>query len=163
VGVLPLGASAPDATLEDLAGRPTRLADLSAAGPALLVFFKATCPTCRLGLPLLEEHFQHSGRRARVIAVAQEQAEAARRFASEFELQLPILLDPPPYELSRDLDLEVVPTLMVLDPELRVVRAVEGFHRGDWGGMLRADLAALGLPAVDPLAGRSDLPELKPG
>ena len=46
-------ARAPEFQLQRLDGGETRLAEIVANGPALLVFFKVSCPVCQLTLPFL--------------------------------------------------------------------------------------------------------------
>ena len=91
---LPVGADAPRFRLVDGEGTPRSLNDLTAAGPALLVFFKTSCPTCRLALPVVAEGDPSGVERLVAwcregppgavvtgVAVSQEEPEGLRGFA----------------------------------------------------------------------------------
>jgi peroxiredoxin len=96
--VLRAGHRAPDFTLARLENGAARgsadLAKLLAGGPALLVFFKSTCPVCQMTLPFLERI--HRGRTPEsldVFGVSQDDAETTQEFAGEFGIGFPMLLD----------------------------------------------------------------------
>ena len=48
------GSRAPDFRLARLDGAETSLKDAIANGPALLAFFKISCPVCQLAFPFLD-------------------------------------------------------------------------------------------------------------
>ena len=90
IELLRAGCRAPDfslARLENGAVRGTAdLGKLLADGPALLAFFKTTCPVCQMTLPFLERI--HRGRTPGsldVYGVSQDDAETTQEFAAELE------------------------------------------------------------------------------
>ena len=89
-----LGAPAPDFRLEDLDGRPVRLADYR--GQVVLINFWATwCVPCRTEMPEIESAYRaHRERGFAVLAIdVQEPAGMVRPFMAELGLTFPALLD----------------------------------------------------------------------
>ena len=52
--MLEAGATAPPFRLQDASGKTHSLAEILSRGPALLAFFKITCPVCQLAFPFFE-------------------------------------------------------------------------------------------------------------
>lgn len=70
---LPPGTEAPAFELPSSdGGAPRSLEDLTAAGPALLAFFKTGCPTCELAFPVYAELERRYGSAVPVVAVSQD-------------------------------------------------------------------------------------------
>ncbi len=70
---LPPGAEAPAFELPSSeGGAPRSLDDLTAAGPALLAFFKTGCPTCQVAIPVYAELERRYGDAVPVVAVSQD-------------------------------------------------------------------------------------------
>src|ERR1700756_1583462 len=89
---LTAGDVAPDFDLEDLStGQRTRLAH---GKPALLAFFKVSCPTCQYAFPFLERLYRgRADKDLALYAISQDDAESTREFHSEFGISMPTLLD----------------------------------------------------------------------
>lgn len=158
------GSSAPDFTLPDADGRPHPLDELLAEGPALLVFFKVTCPTCRLAFPYIEKLHQAYGDHVRFAGVAQDPPAEATAFARENgNAAFAILSEKPPYATSEAYGLTNVPTLFAVAPDRRIAFSAVGFSKqafrdlsallADWADRLIVDLFPTGDAA----------PDLKPG
>jgi len=73
--LLAVGARASDFRLPRLDGQETTLREITESGPALLAFFKVSCPVCQMTLPYLDR-IQSPGRLP-VYAVSQNNAEDA--------------------------------------------------------------------------------------
>jgi peroxiredoxin len=122
---------APDQPLFTLAGEPLRTPDLWRDGPALLAFYKASCPTCQLTLPFLER-LRAGG--ARVFAIAQDKPSTARAFNTEFDLpDMPTLIDPAAdgYPASDAFGLTHVPSMFLVQPDGVITWDSVGFVRID--------------------------------
>jgi hypothetical protein len=155
---LAVGAALPELTLPALVGGPRRLADAWAAGPALLVLAHADCGTSRLALPFVERLHRGRAAGASVVAVLQEDEAGARALAEELALSLPALLDREPYDASRRLGIETVPTLLHVSAAGSLLAVHEGFRRDVFESLA----AALGVP--QPFFGVADeAPPLRPG
>lgn len=121
--------TAPEFTLNDMDGRPHRLADYR--GHWVLVNFWATwCPPCRKEMPSLEQLYQtYRGRGLRVLAINQwEDADHVFSYMGELNVfpEFPILFDPES-RVSEDWGVRGLPTSFIVDPAGRIVyRAVGG-------------------------------------
>jgi peroxiredoxin len=133
-----ISGEAPEFDLPALKGGRQSLRDLLAAGPVLLVFFKASCPTCQLTFPFLER--LHQGRIAgapQVVAISQDDATATRNFNLRYGISLPMLLDPmgdggtARYPASNAYRITNVPTLFLIEPDGRISLSVVGFEKAE--------------------------------
>jgi peroxiredoxin len=97
------GDIAPDFVLRGAHGGERRLADLIAAGPALLVFFKTTCKASKIALPLYGELDRRYGDVVPVLAIAQDPVEVAQPWLADQRFAGPVLADLPTYEVSASL------------------------------------------------------------
>src|SRR5690349_16056209 len=112
--MLKSGDRAPDFQLPGLNDGRVSLATITANGPALLVFFKISCPTCQYTLPFLERL-----RGQNVLLISQDSAEDTREFHETFRISLPTVLDLKldRYPASNAYGLEYVPSLFLVEPE----------------------------------------------
>ncbi|HKZ78831.1 MAG TPA: redoxin domain-containing protein, partial [Pyrinomonadaceae bacterium] len=61
MSIIQVGQNAPEFALESVAGKQFSLPEALARGPAVVAFFKISCPTCQFALPFLERVFQAYG------------------------------------------------------------------------------------------------------
>ncbi len=161
---LAAGQSAPNFSLADARGQTHTLAEASRIGPNLLVFFKITCPTCRLAFPYLEKLNQAYGDCVPFIGVAQDSAAEATTFSRENGgASFLLLADPPDYAVSSRYGLTNVPTVFAIEKGGKIAFTSIGFSKkdlrelaqilADWSDRLVVDLFPKGDPA----------PDMKPG
>ena len=88
------GRAAPDFLLEQLDGPPLRFSDLQGR-PVLVNFWATWCPPCRKEIPvLIKAYGENKSRGFLVVAVnLQEGDRPVRRFAQEFGMEFPIVMD----------------------------------------------------------------------
>ena len=90
------GSVAPAFTLETLAGSPASLSDYS-GHPVLINFWASWCKPCRGEMPAIVAAYQaHKETGFEVLAINltdQERMKDVRKFAAEFQLPFPVLLD----------------------------------------------------------------------
>lgn len=151
-------ASFPAVTLRDLAGQPWPVPLAWSSGPALFVLGHGDCPTSRFTLPFVDRIHRRRGPGTAVAAILQDEPEAARELKAQLDLGLPVLLEPPPYDLAAALGLATVPTVFVVDRDGRIELVVEAFQRD---GLERA-ARRLGV-AGSLFAEGDNAPELRPG
>jgi peroxiredoxin len=133
--------------------------------PVLLVFFKTSCPTCKLSWPYLQKlHAAYGGKSVRVVGVAQDPAEAARAFSAEFGgATFELVVDAPPYPASNAFHVESVPHLSLLSPVGALENLYEGWSK-DSIEALGARLAAMkGLAPAELVAPGDPVAPFKPG
>lgn len=124
------GARAPDFQLEVLAGGQVGLQDILAKGPALLAFFKISCPVCQMTFPYLERI--HQGGMA-IYGISQDEPEDTREFNATFGVTFPTLLDRErnEYPASNAYSIAHVPSLFFVEADGTVSWTLEGFGRKD--------------------------------
>lgn len=138
---LPAGADAPPFELPDGTGAPRSLAGLTAGGAALLVFFKTSCPTCRLALPVVAELQRRNGDVLPVAAVTQTNMGKTLPWLAEVGFAGPVLDDERgDFEVSAAYAVWTVPTLVLVERG-RVAATSEAWDR-DRMNRWAADLGA---------------------
>ena len=151
-----VGTRAPEFRLARLGGGEVALADLLADGPALLTFFKVSCPICQMTLPFLDRI--HAGGGLRVYGISQNDEPDTREFAHEYGLRFPMLLDSEDdrFPASNAYGISHVPTTLLVEPDGMVARAIEGW--------VKQDILWLGARAgIDPISADDRVPEWKAG
>lgn len=160
---LATGAAAPPFTLTDGEGSPRSLAGLTASGPALLVFFKITCPTCQLALPVVAELERRYGDAIPVVGVTQTEMPKTLPWLAQMGFAGAVLDDETGrFAVSRSFDIQVVPTLVLVDAG-EVVALGQGWDRdrmNQWAADLGARTGRDGSPVSTEGDGR---PVFKPG
>jgi peroxiredoxin len=150
------GSRAPDFRLPRLDGGMTALPEILANGPAVVAFFKTTCPVCQLTLPFLERI--HKGGTLPVYAISQDNAEDTREFNRQFGVALPTLLDTgrSGYPVSDAYGISSVPTTFLIERDGGISRVIEGWSKREveWLG---------GLAGVEAIRQGDNVPEWKPG
>ena len=92
---LGVGEAAPDFTLPDIDGAPTRLSTLLARGPVVLTFYRgAWCPYCNTQLRDYQQHLAEidaSG--ASLVAISPQVPDSSTAMQERNELSFPVLSD----------------------------------------------------------------------
>lgn len=126
---LTAGAAAPDFTLPADDGTERSLADLTAKGPALLAFFKTSCPTCKMAFPVYSELERRYGDQIPVVAVSQNPIDEARSWLEGVNFDGSFLSDDADgHPTSSAYEVTSVPTLVMVEGG-QVVAASEGWDR----------------------------------
>lgn len=159
------GARAPDFDLPDAQGRRRSLSGILPERPALIAFFKVTCPTCRLAFPYIEGLNQAYGDCVPFLGISQDPLAEAGLFARENGgASFPLLADRlPDYAVSNLYGLTNVPSLFAVDRGGRVAATCVGFSKRDYRGLagLLADWSDRLVVDLFPPGDRA--PEAKPG
>jgi peroxiredoxin len=125
------GSPAPEFRLPRLDGGAVALREILANGPAVIAFFKTTCPVCQLTFPFLERI--HKGGTLPVYAISQDDAGDTAEFNREFGLTLPTLLDSgrSGYPVSNAFGISSVPTAFLIEGDGSIARVIEGWSKRD--------------------------------
>ena len=161
---LSVGEPAPTFQLTTTIGEHLSLQEALARGPVLLAFFKVSCPTCQFTFPFLERlHDQLREQGVQTWGIVQDKAQDGARFAASFGVTFPILVDDPPYKVSRTYGLAYVPSLFLVKPDGRIDISSDGFCKADLQAIQQS--LALLLSATPPalFLPTERIPEYKPG
>lgn len=150
------GAKAPAFRLTGLDGSSRSLEDILANGPALLAFFKISCPVCQLTAPYLGRLAVNKG--VQVIGISQDDANSTRGFMQRFGVTFPTLLDlsSEDYPASNAYGIASVPTLFLLEQDGTISRMFAGFSKRDF-----EEIGAR--VGVSPFGAEDHVPEWKAG
>ena len=140
------GSRAPDFRLRLLAGGDATLAEILAAGPVLLAFFKISCPICQLTFPFLERI--HAAGSLRIFGISQDGADDTRDFNREFGVTFPTLLDSEEsgFPASNDYGISSVPAMFLVEPGGMISNVIEGWRKKDMEGLAAPAAASLFRP-----------------
>jgi peroxiredoxin len=125
------GSRAPDFRLARLEGGEATLAELTARGRVLLVFFKVTCPVCQLTIPFLER-LNVNGTLS-ICGISQNDAADTREFNTYFGVSFATLLDAEEsdFQVSHAYGISSVPTIFLVEPDGTISRVIEGWSKMD--------------------------------
>jgi peroxiredoxin len=164
VATLGPGDRAPEFSTLDLDLRERRLGALLERGPVVLAFGKATCGTCELAFPYLERLFTSYPSDAwSALALLQDAAGPARRFAQRFGLTFPIATEVAPYPISQAYDPEATPTIFLIDSDGTIADAQGGFSKAGLNRLAAALAARIGAEPVEIAPAGDGKPSFRPG
>ena len=162
---LEAGQKAPSFDLKSLSGEKRSLTDTLSRGPAVVAFFKTSCPTCQYAFPFLERLYQRfSGGSVQFVGVSQDSPEDTAEFCQEYGLSFPMLVDHEDYVASSAYGLHFVPTIFLIQPSGEIQISSEGFCKVDFLAIhseLSQVASANGGPELFP--SNESIPEYKPG
>jgi thiol-disulfide isomerase/thioredoxin len=160
VPVVARGARAPSFPLPEIDGGALEIP--GTAPLTLLVFLKASCPTCRWTLPFVRGlHERAAG--LSVLPIASDSAEDARALSGELGPGIPVAVESEPWEVSAAYGLEVVPTLILVGESGRILLVSEGFVRDDFRAVAAEAARTSGAPPADPFPAGEAVPAFRPG
>jgi peroxiredoxin len=158
------GQVAPEFSLKAIGGREYSLSELVAHGPAVVAFFKISCPVCQFTFPFLQrlhERFGDSG--ATFVGISQDDSRPTRHFNEEHGVNFLTLLDPHPYSVSNAYGLTNVPTIFLIESDRTITSICIGFSKSDLEN-IAANLADRQKIAPAPLFRPDEIiPAYKPG
>ena len=123
------GSLAPGFRLSGLDGGVSALADWTARGRVLVVFFKVTCPVCQLTMPFLER--MHASGTLAICGISQNDAADTREFNQQFGVTFGTLLDSEDedFPASNAYGIASVPSIFLVEPDGVISRAIEGWNK----------------------------------
>jgi peroxiredoxin len=125
------GSRAPSFRLARLEGGEATLAELTARGRVLLVFFKVTCPVCQLAMPFLER--LHASGGISICGISQNDAADTWEFNTYFGVTFATLLDSEEtgFVASNAYGISSVPSMFLVEPDGTISRVIEGWSKMD--------------------------------
>ncbi len=163
--MLKSGENSPDFSLNGLdGGRAFQLSIELKKGPVMMVFIKASCPTCRWAAPILgEASSDFSGPSAQLVFIVQEMPLVAREFVEDVRLAGTVLLDEAPYPVSSSFGISFVPSALLIGSDGLIRSTAESFDRDGLEGMFRELARANGISPRPFWRGVEDVPAFRPG
>jgi peroxiredoxin len=158
------GHTAPGFSLKALNGEEYSLEKLLEQGPAVVAFFKISCPVCQFTFPFLQRlHERFAGCGATVLGVTQDDASSTKEFNQEYGVTFPTLVDAEGYPASNAYGLTNVPTIFLIAPDGKVKVSCMGFSKSDLEN-IAAELSQHKKMQASPLFRKDEIvPAYKPG
>jgi peroxiredoxin len=164
MAALTAGTTAPAISLKDIHGKTAALADALKKGPALVAFFKVSCPTCQFTVPFLERMYEmYGGANVTFLGISQNGIEDTREFMAEFGTKFPVLIDDRGYPASNQYGLTNVPTIFWIAPDGKIQVSSVGFERNDLEKIAAEAARATGKPTQPLFRPGEVVPDYKPG
>ena len=131
---LATGTKAPEFEVKTLDGKKFSLAEELAQGPAVLAFFKVSCPTCQYAFPFLERLYKAYGSKGvALIGVSQNDAKETAAFCKDFGVTFPMLLDDTrSYPASNAYGLTNVPSIFWIAQDGEIEISSVGWVKADF-------------------------------
>jgi peroxiredoxin len=131
---LAAGTKAPDVELKTMDGKKFSLQLELARGPVVLIFFKASCPTCQYALPMFERlHKAYGQKNVTLVAVSQNDSNETNAFMKHFGITFPVLLDDTrSYPASNAYGLTNVPSIFWVAPDGEIELTSVGWVKADF-------------------------------
>jgi len=131
MAALTAGTSAPDFELRTMDGKQFFLRDVLTRGPAVVAFFKISCPVCQYAFPFLERIYKaHGGKNVTIVGVSQNEKKDTAAFAKQYGVTFPILLDDTnTYPVSNAYGLTNVPTVFWIAQDGQIEVSSVGWDR----------------------------------
>lgn len=129
---------------------------------SLPAFYKFSCPTCQLAIPYIQKMYEAYGSDIRFFAIAQDDREETEEFVREYGLTMPVLLDEPPYAVSRQYQIVSVPSIFLINPDHLIRYSGDGFVKQELMNLADVLAEKSGKPQIE-LFGSEAVPEFKPG
>jgi len=125
------GVKAPEFALTSTKGKSLILSDLLRNGPAVLAFFKVSCPVCQYAFPFLERLWQlHKTDPVTMIGISQDNAADTQNFIKKYGVTFHVALDDPArYIVSNAYKLTNVPTAYLIDRDGEIQVSSVGWAR----------------------------------
>jgi peroxiredoxin len=141
--ILDAGSPVPDVRLKLLKGGETSLREIAAKGPALLAFFKISCPVCQMTFPFLERI--HAAGTLPVIGISQNDERDTRDFNEDFGITFPTLLDDEDggFPASNAFGISSVPAMFLVEPNGEISHVIEGWRKQEMEFLARKAGTAL--------------------
>jgi peroxiredoxin len=130
LGKVRVDVSAPDFTLDDLAGKPVALGSYRGKKVVLLDFWATWCGPCKVALPGLQDLSDRYGERGLVVLTVdqREKPEQVRSFIERKQYSFGVVLDADG-EVSDHYGVRGIPTSVLIDKQ-GIVRSI---HVGGFG------------------------------
>ena len=158
------GGMAPNVSLSEMNGGRYVLQEALRRGPAVLAFFKITCPVCQYAFPFLERIYRAHQGKVNIVGVSQSPRRETEFFVREYGISFPVLLDEPQhYAISNSYGITNVPTIFLISEEGKVELCSVGWSRPDLEQINRRLAEAASMPEPEVFRRGEEVPERTSG
>jgi peroxiredoxin len=159
------GKRAPEIKLPTMDGGQFSLDDALAGGPAVLVFFKISCPVCQFALPYFERIYQAAkGKSVTIIGISQNSKKDTDSFARQFGITYPMALEHTnSFAISNAYGLTNVPTIFYVNQDGIIEVSAVGWSKADIEEVARKVSAQTNLPPIPVIKPGEDVPAFRAG
>ena len=151
---LPIGTSAPLFELKTPDGRSFRLSEALQRGPVVLVFYKASCPTCQFTFPFIQQIYSKLRNSAgwTLWGISQDDVDETIEFGRQHGITFELLIDEYPYAVSSAYGLHNVPAIFMIESGGTIILSEFGFSKSALNRIAGVSFftANDGLPATRP-------------
>src|SRR2546426_4117310 len=128
---VPIGISAPLFELKTPDGRWFRLSEALQRGTVVLVFYKASCPTCQFSFPFIQQIYSKFGSSAgwTLWGISQDDVDETIDFARQHGITFELLIDEYPYAVSSAYGLHNVPAIFMIESGGTIILSEFGFSK----------------------------------
>src|SRR5215470_8802697 len=158
--MLDVNQNAPDFTLPEFYGGNYHFYDIPAQ-TSVLVFYKFSCGTCRFTFPYIQKIYDAYGELLNFRAIAEDDRDSTQKFRDDLRINIPTVLDLPPYPVSAAYGLESVPSIFIVDASHNIRFATYGFVKQDLLNFADVLAEKTGRPQID-LFQEMEVPEINP-
>ncbi len=147
MSALAAGTPAPDFKLPLIGGGEFSLRQTLAKGPAVLVFFKISCPVCQYSLPYFDRLARALAERGvSVVAISQDDEPNTLLFLRTFGISLRTARDDDGYAVSAAYGLTNVPTVFEINGDGLIAASIVGWSKSEVEEIYARHLAPEGRP-----------------
>ena len=115
-------------------------------------------------MPFLERLYQQlKTQGVQIWGISQDDPRATLRFAKEYGIGFPLLIDDYPYETSRDYRLVYVPSIFLIGSDAKISIASDGFSKADLLAIQKALAQHHALAPPELFKPHERIPEYRPG
>ena len=158
-----VGQQAPAFELTGIDGQRYALRDALATGPALVAFFKETCPICMLAWPFVERlHQAYTDKGLQVLGVSQGGTAETEQWKQDYAATHPLLVDEG-LKSTVAYGLEFVPSLFLIARDGSVRKTQVGWSKAGFEELSREAASLLGVEAQPIVRAEDDVPDSKAG
>ena len=128
---VPIGTSAPLFELKTPDGRSLRLSEAFQRGTVVLVFYKASCPTCQFTFPFIQKIYSTFASSAgwTLWGISQDDVDETMDFARQHGITFELLIDEYPYAVSSAYGLHNVPAIFMVERGGTITLSEFGFSK----------------------------------
>ncbi len=165
MAALTTGKRAPNIVLPAMDGDYFTLANVLGRGPAVLIFFKISCPVCQFALPYFERiYLAAKGKNVTIVGISQNSKKDTAFFAKQYGISYPIALEnTQTFAVSNAYGITNVPTVFYVNQDGVIEVSSVGWSRADVEEIARRVSEETKLPPITVIKPSEAVPDFRGG